>query len=335
MPVGIVWATGGVLVATMVPQRGLADASAATVTPGGIVFALALGVAVTVLVGRLVDLPDPPSTSAPAPADATRADLPSGTTALWRGTTPTGRGMLLVGGGAVVVAAVVAGGRQVAGPQAGWPRLAVPLDTVAGAATTTVRPLEFGGWGLRMQPTTGTTAVVTRTGPARRLDRTDGTAVVVSLNSADEAAAVVNALLDRRADAPAGRASVPAPTPPPTSGRTDVAGDRPVRRHAAVPPTRGIGAAGDRARGARTRASHSPRLARRPVRWGSTPRRSSGPTGCWPTTAWWCRGSVGARASATTSIVRLDLDDAIADLVARADHLSWSRDDLARRVRDG
>lgn len=241
MPVGIVWAAGGVIVATMLPQRGLADATTATVAPGGIVLALVLGVAATVLVGRLVDLPDPPSTSAAAPADATRADLPWGTTALWRGTTPAGRGMLLVGGGILVVAAVVAGvladwwvgaivlvavvplaastrfrvtlgsgGLQVAGPLAGWPRLAVPLDTVTGASATTIRPLEFGGWGLRMQPTTGTTAVVTRAGPALRLDRTDGTAVVVSLDEADQAVAVANALLDRRADVPgSGRTTGP------------------------------------------------------------------------------------------------------------------------------
>lgn len=90
------------------------------------------------------------------------------------------------------------GGMTVAGPLGGWPGLAVPLDTVTGATTTTIRPFQYGGWGIRMQPGGATTAVVTRSGPALRLDRTDGSAVVVSLEAPEEAAAVVNALLDQR-----------------------------------------------------------------------------------------------------------------------------------------
>lgn len=232
MPVGVVWGVGGVIIASLLPQRGLADAATATVEPVMIVAALALGAAATVVTSRLVDLPDPPSTSGEAPSGARRAALPIGTTALWRGETPTGQAMLVVGLGVLVVAATVTGlllrwwtgaivlaaavplaastrfrvtlgpgGMKVAGPLGGWPGLAVPLDTVTGASTSTIRPLEYGGWGIRMRPGGGTTAVVTRSGPALRLDRTDGSAVVVSLDEADEAAAIVNALLDRRAAA--------------------------------------------------------------------------------------------------------------------------------------
>lgn len=229
MPVGVVWGVGGVIVATLLSQRGLADATTATIEPVMIVAALALAAVVTVAVARLVDLQDAPSTSAEAPAGALRADLPAGTTALWRGQTPTGQAALLVALGLLVVVATVIGmlagwwvgalvlaavvplaassrfrvtlgpgGLKVAGPLGGWPGLSVPLDTVTGASTTTIRPLEFGGWGIRMQPGGATTAVVTRAGPALRLDRTDGSAVVVSLDEADEAAAVVNSLLDQR-----------------------------------------------------------------------------------------------------------------------------------------
>lgn len=235
LPVGIVWTVGGVVVATLLPQRGLDDATSATVGPWSVVLALVLGVAVTVLVGRMVDLPDPPATTDAAPDGAARVDLPSTTTVLWRGTTPTGTGMLTVGVVVLAVAAVVVavvaewwvgaimavaavplaastrfrvtlgpGGLQVAGPLAGWPRLAIPLDTVTGADTTTIRPFEYGGWGLRMQPGTGTTAVVTRSGPALRLRRTDDTTIIVSLDEPGEVAAVANGLLDRRSTTPGG-----------------------------------------------------------------------------------------------------------------------------------
>ena len=57
--------------------------------------------------------------------------------------------------------------------------------------------MDFGGWGLR-QGLSGETAVITRTGPALVLTRTDGAVLRVSMDDPEEPAAVMSTLLDRR-----------------------------------------------------------------------------------------------------------------------------------------
>lgn len=234
LPVGVVWGVGGVMLATLVPQMGRADAVGARVSPWVIVLALAVGVLVTAGASRLANLDMPPATTAPAPQAAVRADLPDDRTALWHGHSPTGRGPVLLAGG-IAIAGVVAGiyggwwlttllvavagvvvasttfattigprGIHVVGSVLGWPRVTVPLDTVTSAQATRIRPRQFGGWGVRMQPGLATTAVVTTAGPALELHRTDDSRLLVSLDDAAEAAAVVTTLLDRRAQRPTG-----------------------------------------------------------------------------------------------------------------------------------
>jgi hypothetical protein len=91
------------------------------------------------------------------------------------------------------------GAVDVAGIPFGWPRVQVPLDQVRRADAGTVEAWDFGGYGLRLGMT-GQTAVVTRSGPALVVTRTDDAVLRVSLDEPDEAAAVLSTLLDRRAD---------------------------------------------------------------------------------------------------------------------------------------
>lgn len=230
LPAGLAAFVATVMLAILVPQRGLADAADAAVPGAGIAVAVVLAIVVTGAASRLAPAPDVPTTRAAAPAGEPRADLPSGT-AVYAADTPTsgvavvlGLVLLAIGGvlgwltswwvGLLVAATavlVVAGSRftLVVGPGAvtvtgstiPWPRITVPLDTITGATTSTIRPLEFGGIGVRLQPGLDVTGVVTRRGPALELTRTDGSRIKVSLERPADAASVVNTLLDRRADA--------------------------------------------------------------------------------------------------------------------------------------
>jgi hypothetical protein len=78
-----------------------------------------------------------------------------------------------------------------------WSR--VPLDRVAEARTGTVSPLrEFGGYGWRIGKD-GTRGFVTRSGEALVVERIGEPPVVVTVDDAAEAAAVLNTLASRRA----------------------------------------------------------------------------------------------------------------------------------------
>lgn len=228
LPVGIVWAVGGLMLASLLPQRGLADAADATMSGVGLAIALAAAVGVTILVARLAPSREPPVTDRAAPAGLPRADVDPAATALWQGTTPrSGLALGLAAGLALagVVAAVLAtwwlglllcgvallplasarfrvtiGPAQVrvSGWLGRWPRLSVPMATLAAAEATTMAAFAYGGPGLRLAVGQPVTAVVTGTGPALDLVRTDASRVRISLDDAAAAVAVVNTLLDRR-----------------------------------------------------------------------------------------------------------------------------------------
>jgi hypothetical protein len=77
------------------------------------------------------------------------------------------------------------------------PRLVVPLDEVEHAEVVTVHPLrEFGGWGLRVG-LGGRVGVVVRSGEAIEVTRTGGRRVVVTVDDAATAAALLNTLAAR------------------------------------------------------------------------------------------------------------------------------------------
>ncbi len=75
--------------------------------------------------------------------------------------------------------------------------LRIGLDDLAAARITTVAPVsDFGGWGPRRRR--GATALVSRAGEALELDRRDGRRLLLTVDGAPEAAALLTALLARR-----------------------------------------------------------------------------------------------------------------------------------------
>lgn len=225
LPLGIVWFVGTLGVATTTIQWGAQDPPP---LPGwAIPLALGLGVIGGVLAG-LVHGPGGtvPETNAPAPLGAPRANI-EGTTAVWRGRTPTSPmmaglaaavialgvvlGTVITVGVGILVAMVVPvlvvssafsitigpAGLNVAGRFVGFPRVSVPLAQIASVEAGEVEAWDFGGWGIRIG-TNQETAVITRSGPALVVHRTDGATLRISLDQPEEAAAVVSSLLDRR-----------------------------------------------------------------------------------------------------------------------------------------
>jgi hypothetical protein len=84
----------------------------------------------------------------------------------------------------------------------GWPRVRLPLDVVEEAEPTVVRPMAWGGWGYRGSLRLFRRAAwVLRAGEGLQLRLRGGRRFVVSIDDADEAAAVLNGLLARRVPA--------------------------------------------------------------------------------------------------------------------------------------
>lgn len=228
---GLVWFLAALAVTTTAIQLdGTGDAR----LPGwSIAVALAAGLAgwgLAIVVAG--DQGAPPETSAPAPADAARLDLSAGHTAVWSGQAPAARVPLLLAVGVALLGVVLAvvttwwllaillpvavplagastyritigpGAVDVSGALFGYPRLRVPLATIARADVGDVDPWSFGGWGIRVGANRES-AVITRSGPALVVTRTDGTVLRVSLDHPDQAAATITTLLDRRGQQPA------------------------------------------------------------------------------------------------------------------------------------
>ena len=79
----------------------------------------------------------------------------------------------------------------------GFPRFTVPIEEITGASVVDVQALaEFGGWGVRFGKG-GRTGVILRSGEALEVARTSGRALVVTVDDAATAAALVNGLVQR------------------------------------------------------------------------------------------------------------------------------------------
>ncbi|WP_182113505.1 MULTISPECIES: DUF1648 domain-containing protein [unclassified Actinotalea] len=216
------------LLASLVGQRGLADASAAPSGGGQVALGAVVVSAAALAVACLVPGDTPrPARSVP-PADAPRLALGDSESAVWvRRAGPRHPAAMclavvapalivgamtgtwwLSGAIAVVVGAVVAAMLQwtvtvdrdglAARSVVRAPVLRVPLDEIERADVVPARPFaEFGGWGLRTGRD-GTTGVVVRGGDALRVHRTGGRRVVVTVDDAATAAALLNTLASRR-----------------------------------------------------------------------------------------------------------------------------------------
>ncbi len=211
-------------------QRGLADARQAPAIEPVLIVALVVALAVGLLGARLTPGEDPEAAVAhdPVPADAPRLHLGEGRSGTWSRWTVSGLWLpvvvaltlgpllvlavldvvpwfvlvlgvitvALVGSTAACRVTVGPGGLTVVGPL-GVPRFRVPLEQVAEAGASQVDPFrDFGGWGVRAAAG-GRYGVVLRRGPALTVRRGDGTTFVVTVDDADEAAALLNTLADR------------------------------------------------------------------------------------------------------------------------------------------
>ena len=79
----------------------------------------------------------------------------------------------------------------------GWPRIRIPLDGVESARAVEISPFnEFGGWGWRVA-TDGRTGIVLRRGSAIEVSRRDRRPFIVTIDGAEEAAALLQAYVER------------------------------------------------------------------------------------------------------------------------------------------
>lgn len=84
----------------------------------------------------------------------------------------------------------------------GRPRVDIPVAEVASVRAIDVSPFgDFGGWGWRIS-VDGRTGIVTRRGPAIEVSRRDRKPFLVTVDGAEEAAALLQDYVDRRADGP-------------------------------------------------------------------------------------------------------------------------------------
>ncbi|WP_420114129.1 DUF1648 domain-containing protein [Pseudactinotalea sp.] len=229
MSAGMAAMMAGIGVGTTAIQLDAPDAYAIS-SPGAaivvpILAAVAIGVLATWLAGR--DAPSP-STEA-VPDDAARLPLPEGTSAVWSAPLPsipvgfpvgviglllamaiamgvlTGEWWLLVFPALIGAVFLVATGWRVQVDRSGLtlrsvlgrPRYHVPADEIVRADVTEVNPIkEFGGWGMRVGYN-GALGFVSRRGEAFEVERTGDRRVVVTVDRAAQAAALLNTLADR------------------------------------------------------------------------------------------------------------------------------------------
>ncbi|WP_116949810.1 DUF1648 domain-containing protein [Jiangella endophytica] len=217
-------------------QRGLADAAAVELPGATIPLALAAGVAAAVLAALLVPRRTsgarPLGPLPPGASEAPHLDVGAAERVVWTRSAATGGvpAVVLVAGIGVTAIVGVLGrqwwvlglglglavlavamfsitvtvderGLTVRG-RFGRPRMHTSLDRIARASTVTVRPArDFGGFGYRVSaigPLKGTRGYVLRGGEALLVERTDGARTLVTVDDAGTAAALLNALLERR-----------------------------------------------------------------------------------------------------------------------------------------
>lgn len=224
-------------VGSLAGQRGLSDAREAPGVEWVVVLAVAAGLAVGAFGAWVTPgaVPGQARAEQPIPESADRAPLVEGRPAAWVGTAASPPAVYLVIGVALlplvilavsgvatvvllavlVVVAPLVGSmtafRVVVGETGllvrsvlGWPRFRVPLEEVAEASVVEVRPLpDFGGWGLRGN-FHGQFGVVLRAGAAIAVRRGDGSTFVVTIDGAEQAAALLNSLAERERQGRAG-----------------------------------------------------------------------------------------------------------------------------------
>lgn len=232
MGVGIAAGTAALVSATMASTLWLQRGADATVEIAAVDVAitasLVLALLVGVVAGRTVAGAEEAVATGAVPADVPRAALDGTRPTRWSATARPARGVWVLLGllppffvglawvtgmwlfplvtGVLVLAAVVcfSSFRVAVGPDGlviggalGVPTWRIPLPDVAYARVTAVDPLwQFGGWGYRLGAD-GRTGFVVRKGEAVEVTRGDGARWVVTVDGAEEAAALLNSLAER------------------------------------------------------------------------------------------------------------------------------------------
>ncbi|MBP1162369.1 hypothetical protein ABIC28_003131 [Rhodococcus sp. PvR044] len=214
-------------VALLAPQRGLADAAEASLSGWWMVLPVAAGLAAAAIGYAASPSPGPATAQRPPREDAPRIALADSEKVAWSGSAamppwlaavvgvlPVAVVLGLVAFGSssfvlvLVVAAVSAAlmalvlapvrvtvdatGLTARTPITGRPTR-IPLDEIAEADVVAVGILNrFGGFGYRVGP--DGTGLIVRPGPALRITRGDGSRFTVTVDGAEQAAAVLNAL---------------------------------------------------------------------------------------------------------------------------------------------
>ncbi|CAD5138526.1 conserved membrane protein of unknown function [Microbacterium sp. Nx66] len=81
----------------------------------------------------------------------------------------------------------------------GWPRRTIPVAEIVSVRAVRISPFgEFGGWGWRLAPD-GRSGIVMRQGPAIEVHRRDHGPFVITIDGAEEAAALLQTYVDRSA----------------------------------------------------------------------------------------------------------------------------------------
>ena len=224
--IGVSAFLGTLLLGILNAQRGLSEAADVGTIPVVTGVALAVGALAAALGAWLMPGDAHQPTDGAVPADAPRLDLGPDEAATWVAVAAS-RTMLTVGFAAAAVVLVVgvlverwslvpaaAGVVLVVLAMArftvvvdrrglavrsslGRPRIVVPLDEVVRAEVVEVSPVaEFGGWGYRVGRA-GRVGIVLRSGQALQVERTGGRSLVVTVDDADTAAALLNTLAAR------------------------------------------------------------------------------------------------------------------------------------------
>ncbi|CAM3169856.1 DUF1648 domain-containing protein [Prescottella defluvii] len=218
-------------VGVLAAQRGLADAAEASFAGWSLVAAVLLGVVAAVAGAAVVGRPDSAPAAAAPPADASRIDLTDTETVVWTGSAAMPRwlaavlalvpivivvsgvwvssedavprlliaavvGALLLGLSLAPVHVVVDGrGLETRYVLTGG-RRRIALDEIARADVVKIGMINrYGGIGYRVGP--DGVGLLVRPGAALRVTRGDGSKFTVTVDGADQAAAVLNSLAAR------------------------------------------------------------------------------------------------------------------------------------------
>ncbi|WP_460799100.1 DUF1648 domain-containing protein [Microbacterium sp. GXF0217] len=218
------------------PQRGLTDAA----DVGDVWWLVILGFAVLALVGAAAWFVQPAVTAANGPSldPAHRVRLTAGERVVWVGTATMPRTPLIIMGAALVLVTALTIVLALNADPAAWfsvaimlivllalpataafrvrvtpdgltarsllgvPRTRIPLDEIASARAVEISPFgEFGGWGWRIS-LDGRSGIVMRKGPAIEVVRPGKRTFVVTIDGAEQAAALLQAYVDAAASDP-------------------------------------------------------------------------------------------------------------------------------------